>query len=310
MILSAPLLSTYQHCPRKYALERDYKVLRWRPKALLETLLRQAILQISNGDNHKAIANEACARFLETAARPGLDVQGDPYTLARDFCAILQTVLESVSRLVLLTVQPGPLLAIGDHQWQVSAFRDESGVLHRWTTVDRWTEDAQYREVHGLGVAGDCMAARSGMTLHVIEIGQSRRGHQHTPWARAFRHPAILGKFRFRKVDGSPLEGDWKSAWFQDSDKNDAKVWVDLLEADRVQLIHHVEIKDPHRQHVEQFDREIAVEAARMQAVAGWQQETMRRGSCDLPYVCPHQVACYAPPGPVSVDSLGYAQLR
>lgn len=310
MILSSEILSRFQRCPRQYAIEREYRVLRWRPKVLLETLLRQAILQMSSGADHKGIAEEACARLLETAARPGLDVLGDPYTLARDYCAIIQTVLEAVSRLVLLTIQPGPLLTVGENQWQVSAFRDESGVLHRWTCVDRWDEDAQYREVHNWPVFGDCAAARSGMTLHVIEIGSARRGHQHTPWARAYRHPAIMGKYRFRKVDGTPLQGDWKPVWFQDSDKNDAKVWVDLLEADNINLIHHVTIKDPHKDHIAQFEREVAIEAGRMQSVGAWQDEPMRRGSCDIPYICPHQPACFAPPGLVSIPALGYAQLR
>jgi hypothetical protein len=285
-------------------------VLRWRPKLLLESILRPAILALSNGGAVKTVTEEACARFLEASARPGQETHSDPNTLARDFCAIISNVLEKLSRMVLLNVSPGGCVPVGEHHWKVAAYKDESGILHRWTTVDRWDDDAQFRELHSWACFGDCAAGEVGMCLHVIEIGQQRRGHQHTSWARAFGHPAIIGKYRFQKVGGGPLEGNWKAVWFQDSAKNEAKTWVDLMEADNLELIHHINIAEPRKEHVEQFRREVASEAARMAAVGSWEDEVMRRTSCDLPYPCPWQPACYSPPGPVNVEALGFVKIK
>jgi len=303
--LSAPLLHTLQRCPRQHALERDYRVLRVRPKHLLERLLRDAIFAISNGADPAKQATEACTRFLEAAARPGLYILTDPYTISHDFCAIIQTVLEAVSRLTLLVVKPGPVVAVGAHEWRVSAFQDESGTLHRWACVDQWDEDTKYRELHGWACFGDCAATEQGMILHVIEIGRQSKGHQHTAWCRAFKHPAIIGKYRFRKVDGGPLQGDWKPLYYQDSDKNNAKDWCDLMEADGLQLMHHVTINAPHAQHVEEFRREVTMEAKRAAAIGEWQETPRWRPSCDLPYPCPWQPCCFAPPGLVDVEAVG-----
>lgn len=265
--------------------------------------MRPAILALSNGEDVKAVTDEATTRYLEAAARPGIDCLSDPFTLARDHCAVLSTVLEALSRLVLLSVKPGPL--VGD--WQVSAFVDETGLLHRWALVDKWDDDAKYRELHSWACYGDCAALGVGMDLHVIEIGQQRRGHQHTPWARAYKHPAIINRYKFQKVEGGALQGNWQPVWFQDSDKNDAKTWVSLMEADNVQLIHHLSIKEPRAEHVEQFCREIAAEAAAMARVQDWRAETMRRVSCDLPYVCPWQDACY---GSGDLEAMGYIKIK
>jgi hypothetical protein len=281
-----------------------------RPKELFDRLLREAVFAISNGADPRETAEEACTVFLETAARPGLDILTDPYTLAQDFCAILRTSLESIGRENLLVVKRTGKITHGEHQWAVEAFRDESGVLHRWTSVDKWDQDAQYRELHSWHVAGDCMATGQGMWLHVVEIGRQNRGHQVSSWCRCFKHPAIANHFRFRKIDGGPLESSWKPVWYQDSAENNPKTWVDLLEQDRVQMVHHLQIRDPHPEHVEQFQRDLPKFAARIAAMEkDWTQIPIERPICDLP-LCPWQNVCYAPPGLVSIESVGgYAKL-
>lgn len=309
MLLDAEQLTTYQRCKRRYALEREYQVNRWRPKALYEKLLRDAIFRISNGWSAKDAANEAATQFLEFAARPGLDTLHDPYTLARDFCSILSTSIEAISRLVLLTVKPGPTIKIGDHQWKTSAFIDELGVLHQWYAVERWDEDTKWQKLHSWEVFGDCAANASGMSLHIIEIGRSSKGHQHTPWARTFGHPAILGRHQFQHRDGSKLEGNWKPKWFQDSAKNEAKDWVDLMEGDGVSLVHHLDIREPDPAHVKIFRQDMDVEGHWLGQETPWEITTMHRPACDLP-PCPWQPVCYAPPGLVNIEGLGLYSRR
>lgn len=301
MTLSAPILSSAQRCARLYAIEREYRPPKWRPKALLETLLRQAILAVSNGMSSQDAAAEATTRYLEAAARPGLDTPHDPYRLARDHCAVMQTVLEAVSRLVLLQIKPAGMAS----KWQLSAFKDESGLLHRWAFVDQWNEDAKYRELHSWAVFGDCCAAGVGMSLHVVELGRQVRGRQHSPWCRAYKHPIIAGRFRFRKVDGSPLESSWKPVWYQDSDRNEPKSWVDLMESDGLSLIHHLDISEPRPEHVAQFHVELEKESARIAAIGPWRETPMWRPACDLPYVCPYQDICFGPAG-VDPEAVGF----
>lgn len=303
--LDAETLGRFQQCARRYALEREYKYLRWRPRKLLETILRDAIFKLSSGADHATVSAEACTRFLEQAARPGLDIPTDPFTLARDYCAIIQNSLEAISRLVLLKLKLGPMVDSPHGSWQCASFQDESGILHRWITCERWDDDTKYANLHSHDVFGDCAAAQVGMTLHVIEIGKQSRGHQHTAWARAFKHPVISGRYRFRKVDGTPLEPSWKPIWYQDSDQNKPATWVDLMEHDRLGLIHHVDIREPRQEYVAQFWRELKSESARMGLVDKWEDAAMSRGACDMPYTCAFQPVCYAPPGLVNVEGIG-----
>ena len=305
MLLNASLLTTLQRCERRFRLESEYRVLRIRPKELFDRLLREAVFAISDGAKAHDVAESACTTFLETAARPGLDIISSPYILSQDFCAILRTVLEAVSREVLLVLKRAGTIQIGEHKWEVNAFRDDSGMLHRWTSVDAWSEDAQYRELHSWFVAGDCMATGQGMWLHVVEIGRHSKGHQLTPWCRCFKHPAIARHFRFRHVDGGPLQGGWKAIYYQDSDEQDPKNWVDLMEKDKVEALHHLQIRDPHPEHVKEFRADLPKLAARIGALEkDWTQIPRERPACDIP-PCPFQPACYGPPGQVNIEGLG-----
>jgi|HubBroStandDraft_5_1064220.scaffolds.fasta_scaffold38287_2 hypothetical protein len=304
-MISALSLTTGQRCPRRYKLETEYKVLRERPRAVLDRLLRAAILNISNGADAAHEAEEASTRLLEQAARPGLDIPTDPYTLCRDFCALIHNVCEAVSRLTLLTLTLPPIVP----NWTLSSPVDESGLLHRWLTCERWDLDTQYRELHSWAVFGDCAALATGMWLHIIEIGRQSKGHQHTPWCRAYKHPAIHNHYRFRSVEGGPLQGDWKPVWFQDSKYNEPKGWVDLMEADKLELITHVLVREPGPEHVAQFHRELAVESARLGSLPTWQDIPMFRPACDSP-PCPWDMVCYGKPGTPVEAAGGYVKIN
>lgn len=307
MILSADLLSTLQRCPRRYMIEQEYSTVRWPPKSMLEVALRRAIAQISTGADVMITSQGACTWLLEKAAREGLDTLHDPYTLARDYCAILHTVLEALSRLSLLAVKAGPVVQLGEteHCWKINAFQDESGLLHRWAFVTRWDEDTKWRELHSWQCFGDCAAGQVGMMLHVVEIGQQHNGHQHTDWARSYKHPAIHNHYKFRKVDGGKLEASWIPVWYQSSDKNDPKTWVDLMQQDGVNLIHHINIAEPAKEHVQDFYAEIDQEAERISVLGAWNTVPRSRPACDFPTPCQWQAACYSRPQVIDIASIG-----
>lgn len=305
MNLSAPILTSIQRCKRLYALERDYRIMKWRPRALLDHILREAVFKLSNGQDVIITSKEACADLLTEAANPGMETAHDPFTLARDYCAIIENVLEALSRLSLLVLSKPGYVPLGDteHAWKLSAFTDESGLLHRWVFVEKWDEDTQYKEYHSWNCFGDCAAAQVGMCLHVVEIGRQSKSHQNSYWTRAYKHPAIHNHYRFRKVDGTPLDSSWIPVWYQDSDSNTPKGWVDLMEEDRLDLIHHIHIKEPTAENIKQFHADIEYE---VNALTGkmWRDYPISRPTCDLP-LCRWQGICYSQTKLVNVDSIG-----
>jgi len=305
MILSAADLDSFQKCPRRWKIQQSEES-RWNPKALFDATFRQAVFALSNGGDKAKVTSNAITTFLEKCAKPGLDTSHDPYTLAHDWVAVLQTSIEAISRTVLLTLKPGitvPLSAktelngttrnYAELAWRCSSFEDDSGMLHRWASVSKIDADSITRELHSWAVFGDCSAVGAPMTLHLIEVGQQRNGHQHTHWCRSWRHPAIAGRFAFQQKDGTALKGEWKPVWFQDS-KNEPRVWVDLMQRDNVNLIRHLQVKQPtNEQAATLFREQVILEAERMRSAPEWQQIPMTRTACDFPQVCAWQALCY-----------------
>jgi hypothetical protein len=303
LILNASLLTTLQRCERRFSLESSYRVLRIRPRELFERLLRQAIFSISNAGDPKAAAENAVTLFMEYAASPGIETLSDPWTIAQDYCSMLRTVIEALSREVLLTLKPGGKISLGEHLWDVDVFRDDSGVLHDWIAVERWSNDEKYRVLHGWRVFGNCAATGQGMWLHVVDIGRQSRGHQVSPWCRIFKHPTF-NVARFQQTDGSALEGAWKPAYFSDLSTT-AKEWVSRMEQDNVKAHSHLQVNDPDPFHVKMFRCDLPKLAARIAAVPKeWEEITLERPACDIP-PCPWQSVCYAPPGPVNIEGIG-----
>jgi len=293
MILSAADLDAFQKCPRRWKIQQSEDA-RWNPKALFDSTFRRAILALSNGEDKAKVASNAVATFLEKCVTPGLETLHDPYTLAHDWTSVLQTAIEAVSRATLLCLKPGITVPLSSEiSWRVSAFEDESGMLHRWASVAKIDNDSIARELHSWSVFGDCSAVGAPMMIHLIEVGQQRSGHQHTPWCRSWRHPAIAGRFAFQNKDGSPLKGDWKPVWFQDS-KNNPATWVDLMQRDNVSLIRHLPVRQPTSEQAAVLFRAQVLEQAKLMAAAGeWQTVPMTRSACDFPTVCAWQFKCY-----------------
>lgn len=292
MTLDARSLTIAQLCPRRWKLEASEPRGKWAPKVLFDAILRQAILALSSGTPKASVTLQAQARFRAVAKSPGLDTLADPWTLAGDYCACLETIVEALSRIVLLSVKvPGPVTLNDGIEWQPRAFSDESGALHRWATVERADADTLARELHSWHVYGDMAALGVPLTLHLIEIGSVRAGRRHSPWCKTFRHPVVAGHFRFRARTGRTLKGDWKPVWYG-PDQDPAK-WVDLQESDGLRLIHHLDVKELDEGARAEFRRQVGLEASRLGALGEWRSIPMSRPACDVPYTCPHQDKCF-----------------
>lgn len=325
-LLDASQLATYQRCRRNWLLERDWRFLKWHPKSLADHCLREGVFRLSSGESVEATVVEVTARYLTLAANPGLDLAmgGDPYQVARDWCAALSTILTGISRLTLLSLSRVPYQPLAEDQsWLPLSFADESGILHRWITVDAWDSDAQARAVHSWLTVADMAVMDAGMQLHVIVVGRMKDGRRQSPWCRAYKHPVIAGRLRFQRPDGKggwrSLNGDqWKPVWLADMHGQDVSQWVDLMTADGLmpRLQSHPTIaalSAESRRLVLAQIRQEATEMRRLLAAnQSWESVPMNRGACDGWRPCPHQGgACYRPAG-ASLDlaESGLYQLR
>lgn len=308
MAIDAARIGEYQTCRRRFLLNTDWRVLRWRPKALFDACLRQAIYTLARAqDADLSIATStAVARFMETAAQPGLDVPygSNPFVLAKDWTAMLSTILPSVVRRGLTPLADAPSVKLnGTVVWQPRAWQGTDSRLHRWVTVDHWGQADLVRELHSWWTLGDIAATRLPMTIHVIEIGQTRNGRRQSPWARAWKHPAMPAlRLRFKRVDGSEFRG-YVPFYLADQSRVDAEAWVDQMWQERAAdpLMHDVAVDVPDAATCDIVTRDILAEAAAMRDLLTDRQSTpfyvlpMTRTACDGFVPCSWQSVCYAP---------------
>lgn len=316
MVLDAASLGEWESCRRKYLLSQAWRPLRWRPKALYDACLRSALISIVQ-DHLPAAAAAADARaaFLQSAANPGLDITTDPYLAARDWCAMLDTTLRALARAGLppqLKVAP-PVRLNSRVEWAPLAQFDGQS-LHRWLTIDHWSESNLARELHSWRVMGDVAITKLPMVVHVVEIGQVRNGRRASPWVRGWKHPTMPSlPMRFKgKLPGAFK--NWKPI-YMDEARVDAYAWVEQMEAEGItkDLIHQISVKVPSDAQCAMVVRDVLSETIRIQEVTEertpWDALPMSRNACDFPLPCPFQYVCYGD-GLVQIENLGIYQAR
>lgn len=313
------MIVEFQACRRRFLLSRKWRASRWKPKILFDSCLRQGILDLGNGKSAAESAIEATTRFMNTGASPGLDVTGhDPYKIALDYCAMLETTLHALSRRSVIKLSPLVSKTITDGlEWIFLAHADERGELHRTITVDRFDDDRLAQELHSWYVFGEVCMAKKPLHLHVIEIGQMRDGRRHSAWARAWQHDYINKRIKFQRKGNKELQGDvWKPVYLADSTTWKAPEWVDAMEADSVpdSLIHEIEVTVPASDHIRAFHRDVKIEASQMiewmTAVQNPLEVPMSRGACDSPFPCSMQAICFSPTQINDIAGLGIYKPR
>jgi hypothetical protein len=308
VILDASSIGSWQSCHRRGILERDWRPHKWRGKALADAILRQGILAISQGMDAAAAAAEGRARFLQVASNPGLDSLGDTYQLAKEWCALIDTVLRGV---VLQGLPKGlnehPAVGLNSIvQWLPLSHLSE-GMLHRWVTIDHWFDQDLSRELHSWRTLGDVATTRLPMTIHVIEIGQARNGRRHSSWTRGWHHPGLASlPLRFKRKDGKSFQG-WKPVYLSES-RIDPSAWVEQAwkEGALGEVMHNIVVNVPSEGQCAKVLSDILVESLAMRETEGdsWQMQPMSRNACDDWVPCPFQTVCYG--DAVDVASLGF----
>lgn len=308
--LTASRLHEWQSCRRRFLLNTHYQVLAWRPKSLLDLLLRRGIFALSTAPHDPksldSLISGLKADYMQAAASPGLECSRAPFQTAKDYCITLETILRSVARLTLLTVtDPAPIQISPALRWRLSSWPDDSGTLHRWITVDRWTADRLLREMHSWETFADIAIAEAPMMLHAIIIGQERDGRRQAAWNRAWRHPTekLHLAWRFKRKDGKQFN-NWKPVFLADHPSMTREGWVDRMFAEGAaqELMQHATVNVPSVSVCRDTRVQIETEALRIEdAIADravpWSAWPMSRGACDWPQPCPWQNACYVSSG-------------
>lgn len=314
--MDAHQIGEWQSCRRLWRLSSDYRRLRWPPKRLFDALLRQGILSISNGASAERVTIESRVQFMQSAANPGLDISTDPYRAAKDWCAMLDTILRALEKQgVPAKLKEHPPVRLNSlTSWEPTAYLADSQ-LHRWITLDSWGENDLSRELHGWRVMGDIALTKLPMILHVIEIGQSRNGRRASSWVRAWKHPAMPSlQMRFKKKGGGEFQG-YKPHYLPDQRNGDPEAWVEQMfrEGAAQELLHEIRVNVPPEPRCAEVSREVLAESAEMRTLSiekmGWRDLPMSRNYCDTFYSCPFQEVCYSD-GLVEIEKMGLYQSR
>ena len=310
MLLDAASLTSLQSCPRRYLLERHWRAAKWQPKSLLYHCLRGAMEHLCRGGDAKAAADLARTRLLELAADPGMDTAPgvNPYALALDFCAMIDTIVRSEWR----SLQPEPpqlveaeAVALCErHQWRVSARQDSASAtraLHRWVFWDSYSDAKLSAELHSWAVFGEVALAGVPMQLHIISVGRMVDGRMESPWAACVKHPKFPNVLRFGRrgtAKGKSFTNTFQRMRLSDMPQQSPDEWVDAMWRDGVaqQLRRSVQVQVPPPEACGDALRQVLAEADRMQAMAKMQyaEPPMSRAACDGGWTpCPFQVLCH-----------------
>jgi hypothetical protein len=316
MILTAESLTAAQACQRKGALTAEgWRPQRWLPKALFTHLLRFAITKICQGERPEDMAAWAEGQMLELAASPGLEVVADPYTVAKDYAAMLHVIIRSQFR----SLQPRvpvlhelPLYRLSAScYWRFNSLQDESGELHRWVVWEAMSDERLSRELHGWATFGDITLARAHLVLHVILIGRRPSGgRQESGWARCWSSSMGI-RFRRKTADAKSsskrhkpnydFDPFWKKQWLSDMRGQSPDEWVDQMwrDGEAQELTRRLEVKRPAAAVCAETERQLAEESERLLFMQleskPWWKLPMSRGACDSFAPCAFQSACYQP---------------
>lgn len=299
--MNATDLTLIQRGSRRYVIERSYRYLPWHPASLFSHVMREAIFNFSNHPQVDSVASAAAEAFMSAALQPGLDLRNgaNPYKLSQDFCATARTILEHISRGALPQLHRKPDTVINGTPWSFLSPVDEMGVFHRWVFVDSIDDDVLYHHARSWETFADQCVAPAMTALHIYAIGSTRDGRRISPWCRVYTSPAVANVYRFQKKSGEQLQGEWKPRWFADSTKTQASTWVTLMEQDNIlpNLVKHVMLPEPSELHRAQFlGRDLPMLTNSIALALGTDPFAlpMCRTSCDTPFPCPHEHACYS----------------
>lgn len=300
MILSAPMLESWDRCRRLGMYLKDWAPIRVTPLGAVYSALR-TVLE-TDGYPGPQLARE---HVMQLAGERGVQTdRDDPYDLMVHhayLAEVLARALRQPSALEGVKYHPPVKLRATGHVWQPDSYLVDGGTrLMRVVLVDHWDDDRQLAELHSWRTLGDVAVTGLPMTMRVLVIGQSRNGKRHGHWTRARQHPQSKRlRFQRKTAKDDGFAESWATVWRENTQVG-PDPWIEQMARD--QVLREVA-----------FERKVIVPAqyARAQvlgdierigdemeaAVKAKVQFPMTRSACDSPIhgPCLFQVCCYAP---------------
>lgn len=275
-------LTTFDECPRKYALSRDYEPYSISPMGLLYA-------GVEGG-----LTGDAIDAIREITSRKDLDPGPlAPLSQIRHIGFLAEIIALALKR------RFGTFRRVADREgWQSALFETKAG-LQRIILLSYLDDDSLRSYAHSWGTLGELVSLQRDITLTAVVVGAQRGGRRHSHWAKAYRHPVQRSALRFARRKGGKQSGftdGWRECWREATDIS-AEVWLNQMDADGVLE----ELIATHRVSFNARDQRIQQAHADMVQILPQMAEAtieslMRRGSCDSPFgACPFSPLCWSP---------------
>lgn len=298
MILSAKQFTSYDACPRRYALEQSYEPRSITPIGLLYAGVEGGIVE--PGGAIDAIRAVTTRKDVESGSLAAI-------AAVRHIGFMAEVVSLSLTRRFgrFRRVKP---VDLDGHEWHSGLFESKQG-LHRILLMSTLDDDALRGYAHAWATVGELAALRTDLSLTAVVVGSQRDGRRHSHWSKCYQHPIQKSALRFSRRKGGKGAGftdGWREVWRERTELS-AEVWVDKMEADEALedliRVHRV----PFREGDTRIERAKAdMFAILPQMASASVDDPMRRGSCDSVFgPCAFSPFCWAS-SPVEMQDLAH----
>jgi hypothetical protein len=300
VLLDGFQMAEFQACRRRWRIGREWRPARWNAKVLFDGCLRRMLLKVSGGGEAAAAIAEAKARFLESAASPGIESKWDPYVSAKDWAAMIETAGTAMAEMMPRGMRELDRVSIlqGAVRWQPLAWETADGEeLVRVVTAARIDEEFVRYVRRSWQTAGDMAVIDRPMTVWALAIGSERAGRRASVWTRAWRDPSCVnGKYHFATRSGKAPR-NWKPYYFVDRRENDAETWVRKMRNEGAMegMVARFRVERMEEREREKTLRDIGNVAWEMEAEGElpFGEVVMSRNECDGIVPCWAKRSCY-----------------
>lgn len=279
-MISAAQLESFERCPRLHHWAPKYENLRVTLMRALYVALHAGLL--AENDPETAAVN----KFLELAAAPGLDVEGENvYSIAMHHAKLAGIVAAALRSTV---TAPWRLFPATD-TWESACYDMGDGKPRRIVLVDRWSESRKQEEIYGWRTMGEVCSLDRETFITAVTIGPSKDKRRHSAWTKCYRHPiSFIPRFKLR--DKKQFSADWMPQWREDSGVFTAD-WLKTMHDDgcMTDLVHTMNVPVPTRK-----DAYLAeMERLASEMVAKRETPPMRLAGCFGFNPCPFVSVCH-----------------
>jgi hypothetical protein len=279
-MISAAQLVEFDVCPRRAVWSAKYENLR-------VTLIRALYVALNAGllaetDPERAAEN----KFLELAASPGLDIEGENvYAIAMSHAKLAGIVAAALRS---TTTAPWSLFPATD-TWESACYDMGDGKPRRIVLVDRWSESRKQEEIYGWRTMGEVCSLGREVFITAVTIGPAKDKRRHSSWTRCYRHPQNF-EYRFKLRNGKQFTADWMPQWREDAGIPTAD-WLTRMHDDgcMTDLVHTMNVPVPTRK--EAYLTEMARLAGEMKPKV--ETPPMRLAGCFGFNPCPFIHVCH-----------------